>query len=163
MTKPSQSKPSKKAQRLYFPPLAQFAIYGIASYVLAAILPFLAIQSAVFFWLSVPLVLFGSIVLLVSVRSFAKAGTTVNPIEPEKADRLVTSGLYRFTRNPMYLGMLLVLFALAFALQNIAAFSGPLLYALSITLFQIIPEERVLEGKFGIAFAAYRKQTRRWL
>ena len=163
MSKSSQSKPAKDTKRLYFSPLLQFAIYGIASYFLAVNIPFLTIQSGVFFWLSVPMVLAGSLLLLLSVRSFARAGTTVNPIEPEKAERLVTTGLYRFTRNPMYLGMLLVLLGLAFAWQNIAAFSGALLYAISITVFQIIPEERVLEENFGNAFAAYREQTRRWL
>lgn len=163
MTKISHSKPAKVPRKLYFPPFLQFLSYGIASYVLTANTPALAYQSTILFWLSIPLTLTGLLVLLISVRSFAKAGTTVNPIEPGKVGRLVTTGLYRFTRNPMYLGMLLVLLGAALNLQNIAALSGPFFFLISITLLQIIPEERVLEQNFGSAFAAYRQQTRRWL
>ncbi len=153
----------KKQKKLYFPPLMQFALYGLTGYILAANLPALAYESAPLFWVSVPVIAAGALVLFSAVRSFGKANTTVNPITPEQAEQLVTTGLYHFTRNPMYLGMLLVLLGAALALQNLAAFSGPILYSLSITLFQIIPEERVLEQNFGSAFTAYRKQTRRWL
>jgi len=157
------SERSKKQKKLYFPPLMQFAFYGLAGYILATNLPALAYGSVPLFWLSVPVIAAGALVLFFAVRSFGRANTTVNPITPEQAEQLVTTGLYRFTRNPMYLGMLLVLVGGALALQNLAAFSGPILYALSITLLQIIPEERVLEQNFGSAFTAYRKQTRRWL
>lgn len=162
MTEISDPKPAKTSRKLYFPPLLHFMVYGLFSYILAANMPALGYQFVVLFWASLPMALIGLLVLLASVRSFAIAGTTVNPIEPEKAGQLVTSGLYRFTRNPMYLGMLLVLFAGAIALQNIAALSGPILYAISMTLFQIMPEERVLEENFGSAFTVYRQQTRRW-
>lgn len=162
---PQTEKPqrAKKQNRLYFPPLVQFVLYGLAGYIFAANAPALAYKSAALQWASIPAVAAGVLVLLLAVRSFGKANTTVNPIEPEKAEQLVTTGLYRFTRNPMYLGMLLVLLGGALALQNIAAFGGPILFAVSITLLQIIPEERVLEQKFGSAFTAYRQQTRRWL
>ncbi|MEP2736726.1 MAG: isoprenylcysteine carboxylmethyltransferase family protein [Erythrobacter sp.] len=163
MTKFSQPKVAKPIKKLYFPPLLQFMVYGIGGYIAAASFPALAYQSTSLFWASLPLGLVGIVILLISVRSFAKAGTTVNPIEPEKAEQLVTSGLYRCTRNPMYLGMLLVLLAAALAVQNIAALGGPLFFMVSITHLQIIPEERVLERTFGDAFAAYRQQTRRWL
>ncbi len=163
MTKTSQSKMAKATKKLYFPPLLQYSVYGIAGYIAAASTPALAYQSATVFWVSIPLILAGLMVLLISVRPFARAGTTVNPIEPEKAGQLVTSGLYRFTRNPMYLGILLVLLGAALAIQNIAALSGPLFFLISMTLLQIMPEERVLEQNFGDAFAAYRQQTRRWL
>lgn len=163
MTKTPQFETVKPMRKLYFPPLLQLLIYGIAGYIAAASIPELAYRSAFSFWAGLTFGLMGMIILLASVRSFAKAGATVNPIEPEKAERLVTSGLYRFTRNPMYLGMLLVLLAAALAFQNIAAVIGPLLFFTSITLLQIIPEERVLERTFGNAFATYRQQTRRWI
>ena len=75
----------------------------------------------------------------------------------------LTTGLYRVTRNPMYLGMLLVLFGWAVFLSNLAALLIAPLFALYITRFQIIPEERVLAEKFGAAFMAYQSQVRRWL
>lgn len=149
--------------KLYFPPLLQFLVYGIAGYALAASLPALRFHLEVLFWVSIVLVLAGLVVLLLSVRSFGKAGTTVSPIEPDKAGSLVTTGLYRFTRNPMYLGMLLVLLGGAIGLENIAALSAPILYAISITRFQIIPEERVLAKIFGTAFSDYCNRTRRWI
>ena len=163
MLKTSDAKPLKMPRRLYFPPLLQFLVYGLVGYLLAVNLPGLGFEFAAVLWASVPIALAGLIVLLVAVRSFARVGTTVNPIEPDKAGKLVTSGLYRFTRNPMYLGMLLVLIGGALALQNIAALAGPALYMISMTRFQIIPEERVLERSFGSAFTAYCQQTRRWL
>lgn len=163
MTKSRPSKPYKAPRKLYFPPLLQFLLCAIATYCLAANTPALAYQSAPIFWLSIPFALAGLLMVLISVRSFAKEETTVNPIAPEKAGRLVTTGPYRFTRNPMYLGMLLLLVAVALAIQNTTALGGPLLFMASITFLQIIPEEWVLKENFGSAFAAYRRQTRRWL
>jgi protein-S-isoprenylcysteine O-methyltransferase Ste14 len=96
------------------------------------------------------------------VMSFRRARTTVNPLKPETSAALVSTGVYSYTRNPMYLGMLLVLFAWAVYLSSIWSLLGPLLFALYITRFQILPEERVLAGLFGAAFAAYKKRVRRW-
>ena len=73
------------------------------------------------------------------------------------------SGIYRFTRNPMYLGLLMVLVAWAFHLSSASAFAGPLLFLFYIDRFQIVPEERVLVVKFGQAYSDYRSQVRRWL
>jgi protein-S-isoprenylcysteine O-methyltransferase Ste14 len=97
------------------------------------------------------------------VMSFRRAKTTVNPLKPETSAALVSSGVYSFTRNPMYLGMLLALFAWAAYLSSIWSLVGPILFALFITRFQIVPEERVLDRLFGAAFAEYKKRVRRWL
>lgn len=95
--------------------------------------------------------------------SFWRARTTVNPTRPEAASSLVATGVFRLTRNPMYLGLFLVLAGWAAHLANIAALAGPLLFALYITRFQILPEERVLAAKFGPDFEAYKLRTRRWI
>jgi protein-S-isoprenylcysteine O-methyltransferase Ste14 len=97
------------------------------------------------------------------VLSFRRAKTTVNPLKPETSASLVSTGVYSFTRNPMYLGMALVLLAWAAYLASPWALAGPALFALYITRFQIIPEERVLARLFGTSFAEYRKRVRRWL
>ena len=95
--------------------------------------------------------------------SFWRARTTVNPTRPEATSSLVATGVFRFTRNPMYLGLFLVLAGWAAHLANLAALAGPLLFALYITRFQILPEERVLAARFGPDFEAYRLRTRRWI
>ena len=100
---------------------------------------------------------------LTGLIAFLRAKTTINPLKPASTAALVTTGLYRVTRNPMYLGMLLILFGWAVFLSNAAAFLVTPLFALYITRFQIIPEERVLAEKFGAAFMAYQSQVRRWL
>jgi protein-S-isoprenylcysteine O-methyltransferase Ste14 len=105
----------------------------------------------------------GVAVALGGVMSFHRAQTTVNPLKPETSAALVSTGVYSFTRNPMYLGMVLVLLAWAVYLSSIWSLLGPVVFALYITRFQIVPEERVLDGLFGAPFAAYKKRVRRWL
>ena len=105
----------------------------------------------------------GIAIALGGVVSFRRAKTTVNPLKPETSAALVSTGVYSFTRNPMYLGMVLVLFAWAVYLSSIWSLVGPVLFALYITRFQIVPEERALDRLFGATFAEYKKRVRRWL
>jgi protein-S-isoprenylcysteine O-methyltransferase Ste14 len=109
------------------------------------------------------LVVIAVVIGIGGVLSFRRAKTTVNPLKPERSSALVSTGVYSFTRNPMYLGMVLVLLAWAVYLTSAWALSGPVLYALYLTRFQIIPEERVLDSLFGVSFSEYRKRVRRWL
>ncbi len=89
--------------------------------------------------------------------------TTVNPMRPQATCHLVVDGLHRYSRNPMYLGQLLLLIAWAMFLANGLAMPFPPLFALYITRFQILPEERALAAGFGDAYASYRREVRRWL
>jgi protein-S-isoprenylcysteine O-methyltransferase Ste14 len=102
-------------------------------------------------------------IALWGVIAFRRARTTVNPLKPESASSLVTSGVYRFTRNPMYVGMGLVLIAWAFLLSSAMALLGPVVFVLYMNRFQIEPEERALAIRFGDAFLNYRATVRRWL
>jgi protein-S-isoprenylcysteine O-methyltransferase Ste14 len=95
--------------------------------------------------------------------AFRRAGTTVNPLKPERASQLVISGVYRITRNPMYLGLLLGLVALAVYLAAPMALAGPVVFAGYIHRFQIKPEERALEAKFSSVYVDYKQRVRRWL
>jgi protein-S-isoprenylcysteine O-methyltransferase Ste14 len=95
--------------------------------------------------------------------AFRRAGTTVNPLKPERASQLVAAGVYRITRNPMYLGLLLGLIALAVYLAAPLALAGPVIFAGYIHRFQIRPEERALEAKFGSVYVNYKQRVRRWL
>ena len=95
--------------------------------------------------------------------AFRRAKTTVNPLKPETTSSLVTDGIYRFTRNPMYVGLAVALLAWAVFVSSPLGFFGPLVFILYITRFQIIPEERVLSAMFGIAYSEYQSKVRRWL
>jgi protein-S-isoprenylcysteine O-methyltransferase Ste14 len=95
--------------------------------------------------------------------AFVRARTTINPLQPDKSTALVTSGVFRLTRNPMYLGLLLLLSAWAVHLSTLWPLGGPVVFVLYINRFQIVPEERVIAHKFGEAFAAYATRVRRWL
>ena len=109
------------------------------------------------------LALAGLVISIAGVTSFRRAGTTLNPLRPEKASSLVTSGIFRFTRNPMYLGLLLVLLGWAVFLSNALAFIALPAFILYMNRFQIEPEERVLASVFGQDFVAYQSKVRRWL
>ena len=108
-------------------------------------------------------VVVGICLAIAGVKSFARAKTTVNPTTPAATSALVVTGVYRFTRNPMYLGMLLVLLGWAVYLANAIAFLLVPVFLLYISRFQIVPEERVLQEKFGAVFATYKARVRRWL
>jgi protein-S-isoprenylcysteine O-methyltransferase Ste14 len=105
----------------------------------------------------------GVAVALAGVLEFRRAQTTVNPLKPDASTRLVTSGIYRHTRNPMYLGMAVVLLAWATWLGSAWALPGVAMFAAYITRFQIVPEERALMRRFGAEFEEYRERVRRWL
>lgn len=109
------------------------------------------------------LALVGVGVSMVGVWSFKRAETTVNPLKPETTSALVNSGVYRFTRNPMYLGFLMMLLGWAVFLANTLAAIGPPGFVWYMNRFQIIPEERALAARFGEAFWAYAERVRRWL
>ncbi|HWA11516.1 MAG TPA: isoprenylcysteine carboxylmethyltransferase family protein [Burkholderiales bacterium] len=100
---------------------------------------------------------------LLGLLAFRRARTTVNPLRPEKASSLVTGGIYRVTRNPMYVGMALVLLAWAAHLSALLPFAGIAAFVAYITRFQIRPEERALDALFGQSFADYAARVRRWL
>jgi protein-S-isoprenylcysteine O-methyltransferase Ste14 len=105
----------------------------------------------------------GLAVSLAGVVEFRRARTTVHPLRPERASALVSGGVYRFTRNPMYVGMAATLVGWAAWLAAPWALLGPLAFVAFITRYQIGPEERVLAGLFGTEYAAYRQRVRRWL
>jgi protein-S-isoprenylcysteine O-methyltransferase Ste14 len=94
---------------------------------------------------------------------FMTAKTTISPIAPQNASVLIEHGLFKVTRNPMYLGMAILLVGWAFVLQNLAALYGPLFFVIYITRFQILPEERILTQKWGAPYTAYLSKTKRWL
>ena len=109
------------------------------------------------------LVFIGQAISISGMVAFRRAKTTINPINAGAASSLVTGGIYQFTRNPMYVGLLLTLLAWAIFLSNpVALFFLPA-YVLYIQRFQIGPEERVLSSLFVADYTAYMGKVRRWL
>lgn len=149
--------------RTRIPPLAQLILCGLVGWLVAKGLSEYTLVSVAIQSVGWALIALGSFVLLLSVRSFVREKTTVNPLLPGQVNTLVTTGLYRYSRNPMYFGMALLLAGFALLLQNLAALISPILFMLSVSYLQIIPEERVLKAKFGQSFIAYCQATRRWL
>jgi len=114
-------------------------------------------------FLAVVLFCVGQGISIAGMVAFRRAKTSVNPVKASLASSLVIRGVYRYTRNPMYVGMVLTLLAWAVFLANPIAVLWIVLFALYITRFQIIPEERVLASLFGAEYEAYRGRVRRWV
>jgi protein-S-isoprenylcysteine O-methyltransferase Ste14 len=104
----------------------------------------------------------GLIVAAAAVTRFRQSGTTINPMEPDKASRLVTDGIFRVSRNPMYLGLSLLLIGWALWLGTASPWFVPPVFVLFIYLAQILPEERALEALFGARYLEYRRTVARW-
>lgn len=105
----------------------------------------------------------GGCISVAGIIGLRRARTTVNPLKPENASSLVTAGVYRFTRNPMYLGLVFVLLGWAVLLSSVWALLGPIAFVLYIDRFQIEPEERALAATFGASLSEYRARVRRWI
>lgn len=127
-------------------------------YLPAATIPWLA-RTVAAGGLFVVAVAFG----LLAVRAFVGAATTINPVQIDRASSLVTTGVYAWTRNPMYVALALLLTSWAAWLGQGLLLLGPIAFALFITRFQIVPEEQVLAAKFGEAYDRYRNLVPRWL
>ena len=146
------------------PPLVAAAVAG-CMYAAAVLLPapVLALPPGVCVGMALALAAVGAGFDVAGLWAFRKARTTVNPLTPHRSVAVVSTGVYRLTRNPMYLGLALILLGLAVYLASPWALLGPLVFAAYITRFQIVPEERALQARFGAAYTAYRARVRRWL
>jgi protein-S-isoprenylcysteine O-methyltransferase Ste14 len=103
----------------------------------------------------------GVIFYLIADKAFHRANTTVKPFEESSA--LVTSGAFRITRNPMYLGFVLILIGIAVLMRSLTPYFVIIAFAILIDRIYITVEERMLAEKFGSDWIAYKEKTRRWL
>ena len=113
-------------------------------------------QMSLFFLIS------GLIIILISFQIFKKEKTTINPIKIEKASSLVTSGIFKYSRNPMYFGMVLILISTATKFNFYGGILMIVIFVFYITYFQILPEEKAMLKLFGKDFINYKNKTRRW-
>ena len=104
----------------------------------------------------------GGVIGIAGVVAFRQHQTTVNPYSPHKASRLVDSGIFAYSRNPMYLGLVVAIVGFAFIVRDACGFIFALLTFIYLQRFQIIPEERTMRELFGEEFVSYCKRTKRW-
>jgi protein-S-isoprenylcysteine O-methyltransferase Ste14 len=145
------------------PPPLVFLLVATTMGLAAALLPPAGLAGPWTWTLGGALVLLAGLSGPPAIRRFGRAGTTIDPVVIERASVLVTEGVYRWSRNPMYLAMAALLGAFAaFAAQPWLVL-GPVAFVLFITRFQILPEERAMRARFGAGYDAYRARVRRWL
>lgn len=148
---------------LKVPPMLVFAITGALIWMVARASPRLQFEIPGQGSIASALIAAGLAVAILGVVSFRRARTTVNPLNPATASALVVSGVYRWTRNPMYLGTLLCLFGWAVFLGNTIGFLLLPAFVGYLNRFQIAPEEVALRERFGAEFESYRARVRRWI
>ena len=151
------------ALELRIPPVAQTFIVAAGMWLTSRYAPSLSISIPARVFLAVFVAGIGVAVAAPAVRAFRSADTTVDPFSPDKASQLVVAGIYRFSRNPMYLGLLCLLVAWAFWLSNLVAFAWLAVFVLYMNRFQILPEEQALMEQFGDDYRAYMVSVRRWI
>jgi len=147
---------------LKLPPALVFVIFFVAMYLLSALLPFGDFDFFGRNYLILVLMGLAAIIAIISLFQFFSSKTTIDPRTPLKVTTLITGGIYRFTRNPMYLAILLVLLAWGLWLGN--AFNTLLAagFVGYMNKFQIIPEEEALTKLFDKEYKQYCTQVRRW-
>ncbi|HUH45666.1 MAG TPA: isoprenylcysteine carboxylmethyltransferase family protein [Arenibacter sp.] len=148
--------------KLKIPPIGVVLLFAGSMYLLAKYLP---VGYFDFFGRTYFIILLCSLAILiglVSIFQFFRSRTSIDPMTPSKASSLVTSGLYQYSRNPMYLGLLLLLLGWGLYLGN--AFNTLLAagFVYYMNIFQITPEEEALSRKFGKAYQKYCIMVRRW-
>lgn len=145
------------------PPPIVMAALGCAMWAVARGLSGYVFESRIAGVLALTLAVSGLVLNVHPKVAFRRVGTTVNPMAPASTTQLVSTGFYRFTRNPMYLGHGFILLGWALHLRSVPALLAVPAYMLYITRFQIRPEERALAARFQDEYAAFCRRTPRWL
>lgn len=148
---------------LKVPPPAVALVTAVLMWLVSRAAPALAFVFPAGSLLAVGLTAIGLMIAISGAVTFRRARTTLNPTKPETSSSLVSWGIYRVTRNPMYLGLLLVLTGWAIFLSNSLAFLFLPGFIVYINRFQIVPEEQALTSLFAHEFIAYRSRVRRWI
>lgn len=151
------------ALELKVPPLALVLAFALLMWLAATQVPVLAFELPARRTIAVIAAGLGAGLVLIAGLGFRRAETTMNPTKPQSTTSVVDSGVYRISRNPMYLGFLLVLAGWAAYLSHVLPFLFLPAYVGYMNRFQIAPEERMLAARFGAGYAHYRQGVRRWL
>ena len=149
--------------KLKVPPAAQAILFGLLMYIIDK---YITIGNFSFIGQTVTAITIFSIGILITIIAiwrFIKAKTTSDPTNPSKATTLVTHGIYKYSRNPMYLTILIVLFSWMIALGNIFNIIVLIIFVYYITTYQIKPEEEALTKLFKNDYTNYCNKVRRWI
>ena len=152
-----------KRLELKIPPVAVLLLCGGGMWLLSSLVPELSFDFPVRKMLSVIAVVAGLGIGVAGIIAFRAARTTFDPRYPDKASSVVRTGVYRHSRNPMYVGLLLALLGWAIYLANPLSLIGLPAFVLYMNRFQIQPEERALKEGFGDEYRAYLNDVRRWI
>lgn len=151
------------ALELRIPPAAVFAVAALLMKIVARALPALHVAVPGRVVLAVAVAVVGGLMGVAGILAFHRAKTTVHPMKPSEASSLVVTGIYTRFRNPMYLGLLILLLSWGLYLAHPVSLLMLPGFVLYMNRFQIIPEERALAAMFGADFEAYRARARRWI
>ncbi len=151
------------ALELRIPPPVVALVFAISMWGISLFTPVINDDTLVRISAAVIIALIGAGFTVAGVIAFRRAKTTLNPNKPADASSLVTWDIYRVTRNPMYVGLLIVLVAWAGILDAPWTLIGPVVFFVYISRYQIAPEEKALASIFGDAYTNYKANVRRWL
>ena len=148
---------------LKIPPPVVALAFGLLMWVASPLVAPVAIPFGYRAGAAAALASIGVLIDLMAILRFVRARTTFNPMKPGATSALVTGGVYRFSRNPMYVGLVLLLFAWAVYLSSWLALLLVPVFVIYMNRFQIQPEERAMFSLFGTAYTSYQAKVRRWL
>jgi protein-S-isoprenylcysteine O-methyltransferase Ste14 len=148
--------------RLRIPPPIWLLLFGSLMWALHRLMPFAQLVRPPVNRAGWLLVVAGPAIIATAMLQFRRAHTTVNPLTPSKASALVSSGVFGYSRNPMYLGLAVALCGWAVALGSLSPWAALPLFVLVITRLQIEPEEAALTTLFGATYADYCARVGRW-
>lgn len=152
-----------RSLELVVPPPVVMLMIALLMWLLALFIPALSFIAISNLLIAVIVAVVGLVISTAGILSFRNQKTTIDPRKPAEVSALVTSGVYRFTRNPMYLGTLLILIGWGIYLGNALALVSAFLYVPYINRYQIQSEEQLLQDKFGAQFSAYKTKVRKWI
>ncbi|HHF2970663.1 TPA: isoprenylcysteine carboxylmethyltransferase family protein [Vibrio diabolicus] len=148
---------------LKVPPVAVFLLVILLMYGLTVLVPSLNISVPFVEVVVGGLTLLSSYMGIAGVYEFHKVKTTVNPVKPDTASSVVRTGVFSFSRNPMYMALLLLIIAIGLWWQHLSVVLCSVVFVSYMNRFQIKPEERILERLFGEEYVDYKNHVRRWI
>lgn len=149
--------------QLLIPPPIIAALAGGLIWLIDRLFPHYSFDVPGGHFIAMALIVLGATIDFAATRKFIKEKTTYSPFSPQKSTSLVKNGLYQYSRNPMYLGLLIILVGVFFYISNILGALVIYGFIEAITRLQIISEEKILEEIFGDEYRAYKRRVRRWL
>ena len=147
---------------LLVPPVILVIIFATMMWIITKSIPFFSV-SHIHYAIPLFMVITGIFLILMSSVAFLGQKTTLNPMKPESASVLIKTGLYQYSRNPIYLGLATILLGWGLYLNNIMALLLITVFVYYMNRFQIKPEEKALRQIFGVQFEEYKNRVRRWL